>query len=62
MTDTPTNVYVGSGNTLYLAGSLNDAIDRAVREGEFDGLSGLYSVSGPMVTPTRPVVVAEIET
>jgi hypothetical protein len=47
VTDTPTNVYVGSGNTLYLASSLNDAIDRAVREGEFDGLSGLYSVSGP---------------
>mmetsp|Transcript_21275 Transcript_21275/g.38651 ORF Transcript_21275/g.38651 Transcript_21275/m.38651 type:complete len:563 (-) Transcript_21275:178-1866(-) len=47
VTDTPTNVYVGSGNTLYLASGLNDAIDRAVREGEFDGLSGLYSVSGP---------------
>lgn len=47
MTDTETNVYVGSGDTLYLAGNLNDAIDRAVRKGEFSGLSGLHSVSGP---------------
>lgn len=47
MTGTPTNVYLGEGDTTYLAARLNDAIDRAVQEGEFAGLSGLYSVSGP---------------
>lgn len=46
-TDTGTTVYVGSGDTAYLTGNLNDAIDRALREGEFSGLSGLKYVSGP---------------
>ena len=46
-TDTPTTVYYGAGDTYYLYGNLNNAINRAVREGKFAGLEGLYSVTGP---------------
>jgi hypothetical protein len=46
-TDTPTTVYHGQGNTLYMAPLLNSAIDWAVQNKKFGGLSGLISVRSP---------------
>lgn len=46
-TDTPTDVYHGAGSTTYLATNLNNAIDEAIRNGEFSGISGIESVIGP---------------
>jgi hypothetical protein len=47
ITDTPTTVYHGAGDFYYLYPALNAAINRAIRQGLFAGLSGMYSVKGP---------------